>query len=132
MTVESARSFRRVMTDAERRLWRHLRGRQLEGYKFRRQHPCGKYVLDFFCNEAMLAIELDGSQHGDPERAKRDEQRTKWLERQGIRVVRVWNYDLLTNTEGVLEFLRSILAEKPSPQPSPAEAGEGVRKIAPK
>jgi very-short-patch-repair endonuclease len=119
------------MTDAEKRLWWRLRDRQLDGFKFRRQRPCGKYVLDFYCDDAKLAIELDGSQHGEPDRAARDAERTKWLEREGIRVVRIWNYDVLTNTEGVLEFLRSILAERPSPQPSPAEAGEGVRKIAP-
>ncbi len=132
MSIETARALRRSMTDAEQRLWHHLKNRQLDGFKFRRQHPTGRYVLDFYCDDAKLAIELDGGQHADPARAAHDDERTRWLAREGVRVVRFWNNDVLTNTEGVLELVRSALAEAPSPRPSPAEAGEGRVRVSPR
>ncbi len=73
----NARSLRREMTDAEQLLWRYLRMRQMHGLKFRRQHPCGHFILDFACVEIKLAIELDGGQHG--ERINQDTKRTMWL-----------------------------------------------------
>jgi very-short-patch-repair endonuclease len=86
MTVGQARRLRQRMTDAERKLWAALRNRQLAGFKFRRQHPLGPYVLDFFDEMHKLVIEIDGGQHAD--RAKQDKQRTAWLEREGCRVLR--------------------------------------------
>jgi very-short-patch-repair endonuclease len=117
------------MTDAERRLWSALRSRRLQGFKFRRQHPLGNYILDFACIEHRLVIEADGGQHADN---LADERRTAWLESQGWRVIRFWNNDILTNTEGVLDAILRILVENPHPPnatrrapPSPAIAGEG-------
>jgi len=72
------------MTDAERALWKAIKGRQLEGLKFRRQHPAGPYILDFFCEQLLLAIEVDGGQHSE----ETDAVRTAWLESEGIRVLR--------------------------------------------
>jgi very-short-patch-repair endonuclease len=97
------------MTDAERKLWHALRNRQLDGLKFRRQHPFGRYVLDFLCEERRLAIELDGGQHT----ADGDVSRTAWLSDRGIRVLRFWNNDVLSNLSGVLETI-SAEAHRPS------------------
>lgn len=94
-----ARKLRRDMTDAERRLWSHLRASQLCGAKFTRQFPIGDHVVDFACRSLRLAIECDGGQHaGSPT----DEARTRSIEAHGYRVVRFWNNDVLANTEGVL------------------------------
>jgi len=95
-----ARALRTNATDAERRLWRHLRQRQIDGFRFRRQQPIGPYFVDFFCPEAKLILELDGGQHTMREAA--DEARTEWLEARGYRVLRFWNNDVLQNSEGVL------------------------------
>src|SRR5205814_10558718 len=92
-------------TDAEERLWRHLRSRQLEGVKFVRQFPIGPHVADFACRDAHLAIELDGGQHS-PET---DAARTEIIKAFGYRVLRFWNNDVLANTEGVLEVIRQEL-----------------------
>ncbi|MBI5436216.1 MAG: endonuclease domain-containing protein [Nitrosomonadales bacterium] len=98
-TKQNSRSLRREMTDAEKLLWRHLRMKQFEGHKFRRQHPIGKYILDFVCLEALLALEVDGGQHA--EHADSDANRTRWLEAKGFRVLRFWNNEVLDNIEGV-------------------------------
>jgi very-short-patch-repair endonuclease len=103
-TRRNARSLRRDMTDAERLLWRHLRQRQVEGYKFRRQHPVGHYIVDFACLEACLIVEVDGGQHAD--RKGYDIQRTAWLKGQGFRVLRFWNTDVVDNIDGVREAIR--------------------------
>ena len=84
-----ARKLRSNLTDAEKLLWKHLRLRQLHGYKFRRQFPLGSYVVDFICLEARLVIEVDGGQH--VERSVQDERRTEWLRQQGFTVLRFWN-----------------------------------------
>jgi very-short-patch-repair endonuclease len=108
-----SRRLRSAPTDAEALLWRHLRARQISGYKFRRQHAVGPYVLDFFCHEAGLAIEVDGSQH--MENGERDEARTRYLGTLGIRVVRYTNIEVLTETDSVLEAIFSQLRSAPSP-----------------
>ncbi len=97
-----ARRLRVAMTDAERKLWSALRDRQIDGLKFRRQHPIGPYVLDFLCEERRLAVELDGGQHT----AEKDAARTAWLADHGVRVIRFWNNDVLTNLPGVVEMIR--------------------------
>ncbi|GAB2455347.1 hypothetical protein GCM10027082_02340 [Comamonas humi] len=101
--VQRARALRQGATDAEQLLWQHLRGRQLAGCKFRRQHPVGPYVLDFVCLEHGLAVELDGGQHADPDAQQRDAHRTHWLQQQGLRVLRFWNHEVLQQTSEVLE-----------------------------
>src|SRR6185295_14491199 len=117
-----ARSLRRNQTDAEKKLWRHLRSRQFLGFKFRRQMPLGPYIADFCSFEGKIVIELDGGQHGKELEA--DAQRTKYLEARGYKVVRVWNNEIFTNMEGVLEQVLQSLNKSPSPRPSPFE-GEG-------
>ncbi|MGQ9779219.1 MAG: endonuclease domain-containing protein [Bacillota bacterium] len=90
-------------------LWGLIRDRQLGGAKFRRQHPVGPFILDFYCHEAKLAVELDGGVHTDPEQAKRDAERTKALEAEGIRVLRFWNHEVHERTEEVLAKIREAL-----------------------
>jgi len=101
--VEFARQLRRRQTDAESRLWGYLRDRRFLGLKFRRQVPSGRYVLDFYCHELRMAVELDGGQHLE---SAYDIERDAWLVEQGIRVVRFWNHDVLARTDVVLEALR--------------------------
>src|SRR5258708_39876749 len=94
-----ATELRQNATDAERRLWSALRDRRLQGYKFRRQHPIGPFVVDFACTKHRLVIEADGGQHNE---SLSDARRTAWLESQGWHVIRFWNNDVLGNTEGVV------------------------------
>jgi very-short-patch-repair endonuclease len=123
-TNPHARRLRRERTDAERRLWSHLRSRQLGEFKFKRQETIGLFVADFACVECKLIIEADGGQHG----SERDEQRTAYLEALGWKVLRFWNDDILQNTDGVLTVIVVACEErvkgKPSPCPLP-HAGEG-------
>ncbi|MEQ1550337.1 DUF559 domain-containing protein [Sphingorhabdus sp.] len=105
--VHNARRLRRDMTEAEKRLWKYLRGRQLEGAKFRRQKPVENRIADFLCVEAKLIVELDGGQHG--EQIEADAERTRQLEAAGYTVLRLWNNDVLANTEGVLHQIRCTL-----------------------
>src|SRR5579859_3352090 len=100
MPTRQARRLRHNMTDAERKLWAALRDRQLNGIKFRRQHPLGPYVLDFFSEEHKLVVEVDGGQHAD--HAERDVVRDAWLNANGCHVLRFWNNEVLHNLSGVL------------------------------
>ncbi|MDE2156264.1 MAG: endonuclease domain-containing protein [Xanthomonadaceae bacterium] len=109
------------MTDAERKLWYHLRNRQLHGHKFRRQHEIDQYIVDFVCTDAMLVLELDGGQHAAQQGY--DERRTRHLQAREYRVLRFWNNDVLANIEGVLEVILDTLV-KPAPHPNPLPAGE--------
>ncbi len=104
-TTRLARSLRRSMTAAERALWARLRRRRL-GARFRRQHPVGPYVVDFFCFEAKLVVEVDGGQH---ESSEKDRARDRWLVENGYNVLRFWNNEVLRNTEAVLEVIRQEL-----------------------
>jgi very-short-patch-repair endonuclease len=109
MPNEHARALRRDATDAEIRLWSVLRDRRLRGYRFRRQHPIGDYIVDFASTRHHLIVEADGGQHADSEA---DRRRTAWLESEGWRVLRFWNNDALANTDGVVEsILRELSAE---------------------
>ena len=83
--VVYARELRSGSTDTEKVLWSRLRAKRLEGLKFRRQHPIGKYVVDFACLEKKIVIELDGGQHAEPERKEYDRERDNWLEREGYK-----------------------------------------------
>ena len=91
----------------------HLRLRQLDDHKFRRQYVIGPYIVDFVCLQRRLVVEVDGGQHGQ-ERAGYDAERTRWLQSRGHRVLRFWNNDVLRNVDGVLEVIRQTLAEVPS------------------
>ncbi|MEX2577265.1 MAG: DUF559 domain-containing protein [Halofilum sp. (in: g-proteobacteria)] len=101
-----ARSLRRNMTDAELRLWYHLRARRMGGYKFRRQYPIGPYIVDFVAVEAGMVVEADGGQHAD---SSEDAERTAYLERAGYTVLRFWNHEILNGTDSVLERIHREL-----------------------
>ena len=115
------RTLRRTMTDAERSLWQVLRCRQMTGYKFRRQHPFGDFILDFVCLENKLVLEVDGGQHAEKKEA--DAVRMDRLAEAGFRVLRFWNHEVLTQLEAVKEKIWLELQVKdvtpPSPWPSP-------------
>jgi very-short-patch-repair endonuclease len=100
-----ARRLRKVETWAEKLMWRWLRDRRFSGYKFRRQHPLCGYSLDFFCEEACLNIELDGSQHGFPDQRKHDLEREKFLQSRGIKTLRFWNSQLRRNAPSVRDTI---------------------------
>jgi len=114
--VNSARNLRKSSTDAERYLWRYLRRDQLEGFKFRRQQPIGRYIVDFVNFKRRIVIEVDGGQHAI-ERG-RDRKRDKWLREEGFEVLRFWDNDVLKNIEGVLEIIRAKLLLSPHPNPN--------------
>ncbi|MCI0630358.1 MAG: glycogen debranching enzyme N-terminal domain-containing protein [Phycisphaerales bacterium] len=142
-----ARDLRKQQTDAEQLMWGLLRDRRLLGMKFRRQHPIASYVLDFYCHEARLAVELDGGQHREEANRRKDEARTRFLEGRGIRVLRYWDHEVLQETEAVLEAIVSALAplsprqqedyaqrdreqDALTPDPSPGGRGEFAELVA--
>jgi len=110
MRIGRTRELRVQSTEAEKRLWRQLRDRQLGNFKFRRQVAIGPYVADFVCFDQRLIVEVDGGQHGID--IAKDEARTAWLESQDFRVVRFWNNDVLENLEGVLTRLLEVLTAR--------------------
>jgi len=125
--LANARSLREQQTDAEKLLWLLLRDRRLAGFKFRRQHPLGRYIIDFYCHEAKLAIELDGGGHNEEASIEYDTLRSLEIENAGIRVIRFWNNEVLNDTAAVLESVYQLLQEravKPLP-PAPLPEGEG-------
>ena len=115
-----ARRLRRDMTEAEKIMWRLLRAHQLSGYKFRRQEPIGRYVVDFVCFQPRLVVEIDGGQHAEPTRY--EEERTGFREREGFRVQRFWNNEVLENREGVCLKILEVLALPPHPPGAPRRA----------
>jgi very-short-patch-repair endonuclease len=121
-----ARRLRRNQTDAEKKLRFRLRDRRLGGWKFRRQFPIDRFVVDFFCADAHLIIELDGGQHAT--RTEADASRTRNLEAMGYLVLRFWNNDVMQNIDGVLQILETTLeqhrSEPPHPNPLPSGARE--------
>jgi very-short-patch-repair endonuclease len=106
---DRARALRATQTEVEQRLWQRLRNRQLNGAKFRRQQPIGPYIADFFCIDARVVVELDGSQHGEAPAQRLDQRRDKYLESQGYRVLRFWNEEVMDNIDGVLEKIAKFL-----------------------
>ncbi|MFO1422920.1 MAG: DUF559 domain-containing protein [Candidatus Competibacteraceae bacterium] len=126
-TLRFARELRRQQTDAESLIWMLLRDRRLAGCKFRRQHPVAPYILDFYCHEAKLAVELDGGQHA--ENHAYDAERDAFLQAQGIRVLRFWNNQVLAETEGVLEVIWQALQSRAPSPPTPLPEGEGRRMV---
>ena len=112
--VIAARELRQEPTEAEKILWEALRGKRLNGLKFRRQHPYEHYVLDFFCVEYQLAVELDGSVHGILDQAAYDEERTSFLNEHGLRVIRFRNEEVKKNLSSVLQRIVEA-TNKPHP-----------------
>jgi len=113
--VAAARKLRRSSTEVERILWYRIRDKQIEDFRFRRQRPIGKYIVDFVCLDAMLIIEVDGGQHADAVLA--DAARTRFLESLGYRVLRFWNNEVIENLEGVLERIREALLQPAKSNP---------------
>lgn len=116
--VELCRKFRKEPTTAEKLLWRCLRDRQLAGLKFRRQHPLGRYIADFYCAEARLVVELEGKVHSKKEQREYDQIRKEELEARGLQVLRFENEEALKRTERVLAKIAAVaakLASDPSP-----------------
>jgi very-short-patch-repair endonuclease len=116
-----ARSMRSSPTMAERKLWWHLRHRLTSPAHFRRQAHLGRYIVDFASHSLKIVIEIDGGQHAV--QAAKDEQRTRFLESEGYRVLRFWNNDVLGNIDGVLEVIQSAILTTPTP--APPHKGEG-------
>jgi very-short-patch-repair endonuclease len=127
-----ARTLRKDATPAETKLWSHLRNGNMHGVSFRRQHPVGSYVLDFFCSAAMLAIELDGGQHSDAPNAERDAFRDTWFAQKGIKTIRFWNHQVLTDIDNVLDHIWFAVDERvrgrSTPTPALPLSGGGKKK----
>ena len=121
--TSTARRLRRNQTDAERILWLKLRDRRLNGLKSRRQVPIDRYVVDFFCADAHLVIEVDGGQHATADETNQ----TKVLEAMGYPVLRFWNNEVHENIDGVLESILNLLARSEPPHPDPLPCGERER-----
>lgn len=111
------------MNEYERKLWELLRGKRLAGFRFRRQHPVGPFVADFYCASARLIVEQDGAQHFTEEEIYRDASRTKWLEARGYRVIRVTNADVIKHPLDVLDAIRRALTAPPSARKTSRTAG---------
>jgi adenine-specific DNA-methyltransferase len=109
--IERARKLRKVMTNAEHRLWFFLRGKRL-GAKFQRQRPIGPYIVDFVAQGQKLIVELDGGQHAEAMTAAYDLRRTRALEAQGFKVLRFWNHECMLEIERVLEEIDRCLRER--------------------
>ena len=110
-TMRRAKQLRRALTPPEARLWVALRGRQLAGLGFRKQHPLGPYVLDFYCSTARLAVEVDGLWHDH--HVARDERRDAWLASRGVRTLRISAEAVRVNLEAVLEAIAEAAGEPP-------------------
>lgn len=118
-----AKELRTQQTMIEQRLWYHLRAHRFMGLKFKRQKPIGRYIADFVCLELRLIIEIDGGQHA--EQTEYDQVRDTWLRSEGYIVLRFWNNEVLQQMEGVLEQIRNVVLQPPSPPAPLPPAGEG-------
>ncbi|MFZ2188599.1 MAG: DUF559 domain-containing protein [Candidatus Moraniibacteriota bacterium] len=107
ITLERSRELRKETTPQEIIFWSRIKNRKLRNLKFRRQYQLGKYIVDFICLDEKLIIELDGWQHGEQENY--DRERTKYLEKLGFQVVRIWNGEINTNLDGVFLKLEELL-----------------------
>ena len=127
--MDRARLLRKKATASERILWRHLRNRNFASYKFRRQHPFDRYVLDFYCPSAKLAIELDGGGHNYCAGQIHDRTRSEFLARHGVVLLRFWNHQVRQELDSVLRAIWFALEERqqnnPSPSSSPFGKGRG-------
>jgi len=116
---QHARKLRKTMTDAELKLWQHIRGKQLHGVQFYRQRPLGPFIADFWAPSIRLVIEVDGSQHHEADGMQSDGRRDEWFRRQGIHVIRYDNRQVLLETEAVLEHLVALIHSLRSHPPCP-------------
>ncbi|MCC4292941.1 MULTISPECIES: endonuclease domain-containing protein [Brevundimonas] len=120
LSFTRAKAFRKALTPPEFRLWQVLRRDRVGKIKFRRQHPVGPYILDFYCAAAKLAIEIDGAVHNEPKQIAHDRRRTAWLHERGVRVVRLSAVSVMTDQAAVVDFIYDVVrsrlaAESPPP-----------------
>ncbi len=120
--LDRAKELRSEQTEAEQRLWYHLRAHRFMSLKFKRQKPIGPYIVDFICHEINLVVEVDGGQH--QENVEYDRHRDALLQEKGFTVLRFWNHEVMQQTEDVLEAIRLVAVRALSPGPSPA-SGRG-------
>ena len=113
MANEQARTLRKTMSQSERELWRALRAKQIDGLRFRRQHPIGRYIADFVCLERRLIVEVDGGHHTNEQQMLHDKARDHWLASEGYRVLRIPSIELFGNFEGVVDSIWATLQELP-------------------
>ena len=114
-TIARARDLRRAMTLPEVILWQQIRGRRLDGIRFRRQHPIGSYILDFYCEDARLAVEVDGESHSQAEAVAHDRRRTEWLNTRGISVLRIPARDVVSELAAVVDHIHRQVRNQPPP-----------------
>jgi very-short-patch-repair endonuclease len=131
MANERARALRKDMSDAEWKLWQEIRRGQIEGYRFRRQHPIGPYIADFVCLEKRLIVEVDGGQHAEPKQMVHDSKRTAWLEARGYHVIRCWTSELSENMSGVLDTVWQALKQLPTTRGRPPPPRRAKDHLAP-
>jgi very-short-patch-repair endonuclease len=112
MYHELARELRKNMTDTEWLLWSKLRGRQFGGFKFRKQSPIGKFIVDFVCFDRKVVVELDGGQHAVS--VEEDQKRSEWFKSQGFRVLRFWNHEMIEDSDMVMEAIWLALQMPPT------------------
>jgi len=120
----TAKRLRRDSTDAEMNFWQKVRSRQVDGFRFKRQCPVDGYIVDFICPELMLVVEIDGGQHNVSEK---DKVRDEYLASKGLKTIRFWNSDVLTNVDGVLQKLSEELISLSSAREAGGGRGQGVR-----
>ena len=104
--LNNAKNLRKNQTEAEKLLWKHLKAKQINGHKFRRQHPMGKFITDFICLEKKLVVELDGGQH--VLNKEKDIERDKWFYNEGFEVLRIWNNEVFHNINGIMEVIEEF------------------------
>ncbi|MEO5758410.1 MAG: endonuclease domain-containing protein [Mesorhizobium sp.] len=128
---KNAKSMRRVMTDAELKLWNELRAHRLMGLSFRRQVPIGPYIVDFACSAKHLIVEVDGSQHAAEEHVKRDETRSAYLKDSGWTILRFWNDDVIRDIDNVCQHIVIVTGEANPLTPVGTPFGEPERELVP-
>ena len=104
-----AKQLRKDETPTEKKLWEYLKGKKMEGYKFRRQHPIGRFILDFYCHAKKLVVEIDGGYHQEQLQQWEDAERTQFLESLGLQVIRFTNKEIVEEVEIVLDKIRTTL-----------------------
>jgi very-short-patch-repair endonuclease len=112
---QNRQQLRNNPTDAENKLWYYLRNCQFQNLRFRRQYSCGNFILDFYCPQIRLGIEVDGGQHNILENQAQDAERTEYLKRKGIKIIRFWNHEILSDIDGVLGKLTDEIVPPPPP-----------------
>lgn len=116
-----AKQMRREPTPTENKAWQILRNRRLSGFKFRRQHPFGKYILDCYCPAAKVVVELDGDSHATPEGQAIDVERTRYLEVRGVLVLRFWNSEVAEERDAIVERIAEVCASRVNPRKPAAQ-----------